>query len=137
MKAKNRHGFGLLAVIFILLVFSVLAMGFVSFILSESHLSVAEYRYTRAFFIAEAGKNFAIKHISTFPDWSVDMGLPITKNFAGGTFTIDTDEELASEVKLYSVGLLTAEGKTYSQTIKATVTTGEAGISVSDWQEVY
>ncbi len=131
-----KKGFGLLAVVFIILVFSVLAIGFVSFILSESDLSVKKYRYTRAFYVAEAGRNFAIKHISSYPDWSGDVGLPLTESFGDGTFTISVANVSPDQVDLSAMALVTAEGKTYSRTLMATVTSGE-GISVSDWQEVY
>lgn len=119
MKAKR--GFGLLAVVFVILVFSVLAIGFVSFILSESRLSVYEYRYARAFYIAEAGKNFALKHLSAYSDWSANMGMPLIRNFGGGIFTVSTNEVSANQVKLTSVGLVTIEGKTYESKVRFTV----------------
>src|SRR3989338_838096 len=116
---KNRNGFGLLTIVFIILVFSVLAIGLVSFIVSETNVTVKEYHYTKAFHVAQAGQNFAAQHLAAYPDWIVDMGLPLARSFAGGTFAISSTQESGDQITIVSVGLVTREGKTYSSTISA------------------
>ncbi|OGC07219.1 hypothetical protein A3H38_03320 [candidate division WOR-1 bacterium RIFCSPLOWO2_02_FULL_46_20] len=116
---KNRNGFGLLTIVFIILVFSVLAIGLVSFMVSETNVTVKEYHYTKAFHVAQAGQNFAAQHLAAYPDWIVDMGLPLARSFAGGTFAISSTQESGDQITIVSVGLVTREGKTYSSTISA------------------
>ncbi|MFC1571382.1 hypothetical protein ACFL31_02390 [Candidatus Margulisiibacteriota bacterium] len=116
-----KRGFALLAAIFVVLVFGVLTVGFVTLFFSESRLAVDEYRHTKAFYVAEAGMNFAIRHLDSYADWSVDMGFPLTRSFGGGVFTLSTSEESGDEIQVYSTGLITFEGKTYSRTIRSTV----------------
>jgi len=118
---RKHKGFGLLAAIFIVLVFAVLAVGLVSLLASESRMVVAEYRYSRAFYIAEAGKNFAIQHISTYPAWSVDMGMPLTRSFGNGYFTLSTTDETPGALTLYSTGIITLEGIAYTRAVRLNI----------------
>lgn len=133
-----RKGFGLLAVIFILLVFSVLGVGLVSLMVSESRLSIEEHRYSQAFYIADAGKNFALKHLSGFADWSQDLGLPLSRSFGGGVFTIDSAGESANALTLYATGVITREGRSYSRAVRAAVSNlGGGAVLVQNWREMY
>ncbi|MFA6548523.1 MAG: pilus assembly PilX N-terminal domain-containing protein [Candidatus Margulisiibacteriota bacterium] len=118
---RQQKGFALLSVIFVMLVFSVLAVGITMLVVSESRLAVEEGRYNKAFFIAEAGKNFAAKRFMGHDDWTEDMGLPMSMNFGGGCFTISTTGETREELDLFSTGVITEEGRTYSRRIRAHV----------------
>lgn len=121
---RNHRGFALLASIFIVLVFAVLAVGFVSLFSSESRMVVAEYRYSKAFYIAEAGKNFALKHILGYSDWTENMGFPMSKSFAGGYFTLSTTSETPSSLTLHSTGKITLEGVAYTRVVRAGIERG-------------
>lgn len=118
---RKHKGVALLAAIFVMAVFSVLAMGFVSFMLSESRLVIDESRYSKAFKIADAGKNFGLKEISTDDDWTSFSSLPITKSFGNGCFTVSTTDETKDALTLCSTGVITEESRTYTKTIRASV----------------
>lgn len=126
---RKHKGFALLAAVFVMLVFSVLATGFVSFLLSGSRLVVEEIRYNRAFYLAEAGKNFALKELSADDNWTSISGWPATKSFAGGHFTVSATNESRDALTLFSTGVITEEGKTYIKTFRATVS--------RDWPEPF
>ncbi len=116
---RNHRGFALLASIFIVLVFAVLALGLLSLFSSESRMVVAEHRYSKVFYIAEAGKNFALKHVLGYGDWTENMGFPMSKSFSGGYFTLSTTDETLSTLTLYSTGIITLEGGTYTRVVRA------------------
>ncbi|MFA5839420.1 MAG: PilX N-terminal domain-containing pilus assembly protein [Candidatus Margulisiibacteriota bacterium] len=124
---KQRKGFALMTVIFIVLVFSIIGITLLYMFLVESKTSVDEYFNTRAFFIADAGKNYALKKVSSFTDWTVSMGFPISMSFAEGTFTVSSTAEAANSITLTSTGILTKEGKTYRHANRVVVTRGLGG----------
>ncbi|MFH1826667.1 MAG: pilus assembly PilX N-terminal domain-containing protein [bacterium] len=118
---KQKKGFGLVIVIFIMLVFSVLALGFVALLFSETRLAAEEYRYSRAFYLAEAGRNYALEYLSDYSDWSADLGLPLSRQFGQGCFTLNSSSESADQLDIYATGLITVEGKSYVRQLKVTV----------------
>lgn len=119
---KKRAGVALLTVIFIMLAFSVIAGGLVSIFISTSRSVVDDHRYARAYYIAEAGRYFALKHITAFPDWSVNMGFPLGKNFGGGAFVVSVTNATGNSLTINSTGLITVEGKAYTRVVRASVT---------------
>ncbi len=127
MHLKKRKGFALMTVIFIVLVFSIIGTTLLYMLLVESKTSVDEYLNTRAFFIADAGKNYALKKVSAYTDWTVSMGFPLTNNFAEGSFTVSSTAEAANSITLTSTGVLTKEGRTYRHANRVVVTRGLGG----------
>ena len=120
---KNKRGFGLLAIIFVLVIFAVIALGIVSLVVSGSKMTVDEYRYEKSFYLAEGGKNFAIKaFLDGYNDWTQNMGFPITRSFAGGGFIISTSNATIDSITLTSTGIITEESKTYIRKISSVVT---------------
>ena len=115
---NQPNGMALLTVIFIMVVLGVLATGAISLFFSGNRSSIDEYRYDKAFYIAEAGKNFGIKYLNSYADWSQSLGFPLARDFGGGTFLLTTVNATAEGVSLYSQGTITFEGKSYSRRVK-------------------
>ncbi|MDD5382105.1 MAG: pilus assembly PilX N-terminal domain-containing protein [Candidatus Margulisbacteria bacterium] len=85
--SKNKRGFTLLTAVFLVLVFTLLAIAASTFISSASVIAVKNYNSIRAFYIAEAGLRFAIvSSLETSSDWR-NIG-QFSGDFAGGTFTV-------------------------------------------------
>lgn len=123
-SAGRRRGFALLTVIFMMLVFSVLGVGVISLIFSGSRLAVNEYNSSQAFYIAEAGKNYAMQKLNSYTDWTQGMGFPISKGFSGGNFTVTTTNPSRDSITLTSTGVVTIDGSAYVRTIRANVKAG-------------
>ncbi|MDI6731758.1 MAG: pilus assembly PilX N-terminal domain-containing protein, partial [Candidatus Margulisbacteria bacterium] len=116
---KNKKGFALLTVIFIVLVFAVVGAGLVYMFVEEGKLSVAELRYNQAFYVAEAGRHYAVKRLASFNDWTTSMGFPMAMLFDDGAFIISTSNASVDSITITSTGLVTIEGNTYSRTVRA------------------
>ncbi|OGC21601.1 hypothetical protein A3J90_08525 [candidate division WOR-1 bacterium RIFOXYC2_FULL_37_10] len=118
---KSSKGFALLTVLFIMLVFSILAVSLTSIIFSESKSSVKEIYYNKSFYIAEAGRAYGLKHIEGYSNWTQNMGFPLSCNFSGGTFVLSISNEADNSLTLYSSGILTREGYAYIKTVSCDV----------------
>ncbi|MBU0686859.1 MAG: hypothetical protein KKB81_03285 [Candidatus Margulisbacteria bacterium] len=115
---KKNKGFALLATVYIIIVLGGLAAVFVSLLFYESRMAISEYRYNKAFYIAEAGKAYGIKYLTSYSDWSAEMGFPFTKTFGGGCFTLSTANATEDAISLISYGIVTSEGITYQRGIQ-------------------
>jgi predicted acyltransferase (DUF342 family) len=116
-----RQGAALLTVIFIMLVFSVLAAGLAALIFSGSRSTVDDYRYDRAFYIAEAGRKLGVKQVFDMADWSGVSGMLATKIFGGGCFVVSALSSSTQSITIQSIGILTLEAKTYQRAVKSSL----------------
>lgn len=122
-----KKGLALVTMIYIILVFSVMAVGFVYLLFSEARLGVSEQRHNRAFYIAEAGRTFALRKLIGYGDWTQEMGFSVTRAFDGGHFQLTTTGESANQLTLNSIGVLTLEGTTYVSRVRATIVRAGGG----------
>jgi len=118
---RKKPGFALMTLVFVMLVFSILAAAIVALVVVKSHTSVSNYYYEQAFYVAEAGKNYGIKYLAGQDDWTADMGFPISKTFGGGAFVIHTTDEALSSLTLYSTGTITLEGAAYTRAVRLNI----------------
>jgi len=128
MKKNNRKGFALLTIIFIMLVLSVLVVGIVALFFSGANIFVKDYSSDKAFYIAEAGKAYAMKRLGSDTDWSSAEGFPLTNDFAGGQFSCSLEGATTHEAWLISVGTITREGTTYLRGIKGKIIRSSSGL---------
>jgi len=71
---NNRKGFALLTVIFIVLVFSVIVVGLVALLFASSRSTVDNYRFDKAYYIADAGRTFGFKLAYPITNWTQSFG---------------------------------------------------------------
>lgn len=126
MKTKQRHGFTLVATIFIILVIAVLAIITSTFIASDAVLAVRNINSLKSFYICNAGVEYYLKQLQNDSDWT-SPPTQETKTFAGGVFTISTTNESLTQITFTVTSFLTLEGKTYSRSINLLVTGGSLG----------
>lgn len=130
---RQKRGFALVTVIFSMLIFSALAVGFVYLLFTESYLAVNDYRQSRAFYLAEAGRSIALKKLAAQNDWSALTGFPLTRSLAGGSFTVTVTNAATSRVTLISEGVVVFGGRTYRSRSSSTVVRSGVGGGIGDF----
>ena len=101
-----------------LLVFSVFSLVLYKMFVGDTSSTVESFGYTKAFNLAEAGKNYSIKRIASYADWSATMGFPISKSFNTGVFIVRSYNGTGDTVTIESTGITTIDGKTYARTMR-------------------
>jgi hypothetical protein len=113
---SSRKGFFLVATVFIVLIMSLLAIVFSSFISSDAVEAVHNYHSLDAFYIASSGLEFYLRHLEQDDDWS-SLPLAVVREFSGGVFIITTTDESKDRIALEITGILTVGATTYRRVI--------------------
>ncbi len=117
MDYKTKKGFALIVAIFFIVVFSVIGAIAVSMLSSDSFAAFKDYRSERALEISDAGLKFALAtQLLYSADWTTLNGL--TKNFAGGSFTVSYNTKQTNHVIVQS-------SATYSGVTRTTQVTAD------------
>jgi predicted acyltransferase (DUF342 family) len=127
MNAK-RKGVTLLGVIFVVLVISLLALTTSTLVASDATIAVRNYYSQDAFYLATAGGEYYTYQLEQDTDWSSPPTDKV-KSFSGGTFVISTTNETQDQITVNVCGILTAEGRTYTRTIRSNLVRTLGGLS--------
>ncbi|OGC24386.1 hypothetical protein A2291_02550 [candidate division WOR-1 bacterium RIFOXYB2_FULL_42_35] len=130
LQPKKSAGFSIILAIFVVLITTFLVLSTSTLITTDSDKIVRHYNSLRAFFIAEAGLQFAVaSSLEGKGDWRTFTAL--SKNFAGGSFTV---QNLTTEANLallrvtgtYPAGSANSVTRTIQQTFYRAYTLPEA-----------
>lgn len=118
----NKKGFTAVILLFLIIAIVLIVMPII--MQNISYHAVSEHE--RAFFIADSGVRYYIKNqLDSDSNWS-DNNTVLTRNFAGGTFTVtpihpSAPADPTTTIILQSLGQLSVGSTTFNRTVRYTV----------------
>ena len=101
---SNHKAFALIAAVMIMVLFGALGVFGVSLLSTDIHISLDTLKSAEAFFLAEAGMQYALKHeLSQDADWSDNSDI-FNISMASGTFSIEYEEKTTYTAKIKFTG---------------------------------
>lgn len=95
---KNRKGFLLIGVLFLTIATGIVGVVAMSLLAKDVDTNVGVGSSAKAFYIANAGLEYVMENLSTDSNWT-DNTTSISKNFAGGSFTVNYQDIQANSIK--------------------------------------
>lgn len=92
MRILRNDGISVVALVIILLLLSTLGISLVSLIITKQKSALLPLKSTQAFYVAQAGIEYAIRYAANDPNFDPDVSFSVTESLGAGSFSVTYDE---------------------------------------------
>lgn len=104
LRIIRKDGISVIALVIVLLLLGALGFVLTSLIITKQESAVLPFRSTHAFYLAQAGIEYAIRYASDQEDFDPDDTFSVTKDLGAGSFTVTYDPGDGSVTSTGTVG---------------------------------
>lgn len=135
MNALNQRGLILITSMFLVLLVSSLAIGYLSLVNNQLEMAGSAITSEKAFYCADTGVSEVIIYLKNIPDWSgLNIGQTLVEgDFNNGHYTVTADKKgTVNTIVIKSVGTMS----NFQRILRVGLLRDQGRINQQDWVEI-